>query len=355
MKRLAIIIFDITKQAGTERAVCNLSNLLVESKKYAVSIISLNSTYGKAAFDINGEICIYHLGLPECKNKISRLKNYKLMIRKVDQICNENKIDIIIGTSHAINTLFFLLRKKVRTIGCEHLNYMASPISSRILRKIIYPYLDAIVLLTKNDASHYSFCKNTVIIPNSLSFIQDKRSELTNKVILAIGRLTYQKGFDLLIDAIALIKNECSGWEVRIIGTGEDIDKLERKIRNDKLESIIKIYPPTKNIIQEYQQASIYLMSSRYEGFALVLIEAQACGLPIISFDCPEGPSDIITNNENGFLIDNGNICKMSKALLDLMNNKEKRIKFGENAIINSEKYRSEKIFVLWNDLLGNL
>jgi len=355
MKNIAIVLFDITKRTGTERAVCNLANLLAKSQKYTVSIISIYSSYGGAAYDINKDISLYHCRLTPFGNRITRLWMYRLLIKNIKQICKKNNIDIILGTTHGINIMLFFIRKKATTIACEHLNYMAAPKSARILRRVTYPFLKVIVTLTLSDVRHYSFHKNVKVIPNSLSFVSNKQAELINKEILAVGRLTNQKGFDLLINAISLIKDDFNGWKVNIIGSGEDEDKLKKQIEKLNLQNIIRIYPPTKNIELEYQKASIYVMSSRYEGLPMVLIEAQTCGLPIVSFDCPEGPSEVIHNNDDGFLVENGNIENLSKAILELMCNQEKRIQFGKKALENSNKYKPESIFTLWDNLFNTL
>jgi glycosyltransferase involved in cell wall biosynthesis len=351
-KSIAIIIFDITKHAGTERAVCNLSNLLAESQKYDVLIVSIHSTCGEAAYDINADIQIYHLGLPQYKNKITRIRSYKLLIRNVNKIIKEKNIDIILGTTHAINCVLFFLRKKVKTIACEHMDYMSTPLASRILRKITYSFLDAVVVLSTFSAKHYLLHKNLKIIPNSLSFLTEKKSELTNKIILAVGRLTYQKGFDLLINAISLIKNECNGWKVKIIGAGEDEAKLKNQIITLNLGNIVRICPPTNTIIHEYIEASIFVLSSRFEGLPMVMIEAQSCGLPIVSFNCPEGPAEIVHHNGDGLLVKNGDVEGLSKALLELMQNREGRIQFGEKALQSADKYNPENVFKLWDNLL---
>jgi len=355
MKKIAIIVFDITKRAGTERAVCNLANLLTESKKYSISIISIYSTLGEASYNINNNIKIYHLGLPLYKNKIARLRLYGLLFKKAKTIFNENNIDIVIGTTHGINCGLFLFGKIVKKVACEHLNYLAAPISSRIVRRIIYSFLDAVVVLTASDAKNYLFHKNVKLIPNSLSFIPDKQSKLLNKRILAVGRLTYQKGFDLLINTISIIKNECNGWELVIIGSGEEEDRLKIKIKDLNLEDIIKIFPPTDNIMQEYLKASVFVLSSRFEGLPMVMLEAQSCGLPIVGFDCPEGPAEIIHHNEDGLLVKNGNIEELSRAILCLIQNQEKRIQFGKKALLNVQKYKPGNIFKLWDDLITTL
>ena len=355
MKEIAIVIFDITNCAGTERAVCNLANLLVKSQKYSVSIISVYSFMGEASYNLIDGVNIFHLGLPFCRNKIQRLFLINPLLMNIKRICNKKKIDIILGTTVSINIILYYLKKTRKIIACEHMNYMAASLSSRIMRRIIYPLLDFTVVLTQSDAKRYSYLKNIIIIPNSLSFLSLKKSELRNKKILAIGRLTYQKGFDLLIKAISLIKTECKEWKVKIIGSGKDKKKLVNQIKHLKLENIIKLYPPTDNIIQEYLNADFYVLSSRFEGFPFVMIEAQSCGLPIVSFNCPEGPSEIVHHNEDGLLVENGNVIKLSLAILELMNDWEKKKQFSIAALRNAEKYSPENIFSLWENLIDNL
>ena len=355
MKKIAILVFDITQLAGTERAVCNLANSLVESQKYSVSIISMNSIHGTPRYIINSSVQLYNLGIPESKNIITRLKLYKLLIKKVDEFCQKEGIKIVIGTGHGLNILLFFLRKRVKIIACEHMSYMDAPLISKILRRVVYPCLDAVVTLTSADGKNYSFHRNLKIIPNSLPFLPEKHSDLTNKVILAIGNLTPTKGFDLLINAISLIKNECNGWVIKIIGAGEDEKKLRLQIDVLKLNELVKIYPPTNAIEQEYLQSSIFVLSSRLEGFGLVLIEAQSCGLPIVSFDCPSGPGEIVSHNENGILVKNGDIKQLSMALLELIQDSKKRNSFGKKALQSIDRYKSEKVFILWDLLLEQL
>ena len=355
MKKIAILIFDITKKAGTERAVCNLAGILSESKKYSVSIISVYSISGEAAYDIKEGVNIYHLGLSCATNMVAKLSMYKSLIAALKKISDQKKIDIVIGTKFGLNVMLFFLRKKIKTIVCEHFNYMSLKIHLRAIRKLLYPFLNSVVVLTRSDAKHYQFHKNVKIIQNSLSFFPEKQSELTNKRILAIGRLTPQKGFDLLIKAIFIIRNQCDDWEVKIIGSGEDEGELRSQIEYLQLGNIVKICPPTNAIIQEYLDASIFVLSSRYEGLPMVMIEAKTSGLPIVSFDCPEGPADVVHHNEDGLLVENGNVEELSKALLELMHNKEKRIQFGKKALENITQYEPKNVFTLWDNLLGGL
>jgi glycosyltransferase involved in cell wall biosynthesis len=215
--------------------------------------------------------------------------------------------------------------------------------------------LDAVVLLTESDAGHYKFHKNAAVIPNSLSFAPQKQSSLKNKVILAVGRLTYQKGFERLVESIALIKEKSIGWQVRIIGDGADKEALQKRIKECGLEDTVVILPPTDKIEDEYRNASIYVMSSRFEGLPMALIEAKSCGLPIVSFDCPEGPSEIVRDGIDGFLVERDNVELLSAAILKLAESEDLRKRFGCEAVKDIDRFKPERVGVLWDKLLSGL
>jgi glycosyltransferase involved in cell wall biosynthesis len=348
---VSIIIPDITRSAGTERAVCNLVNILADNRKYAPTIISVNSASGSSYYPVNSMVKIIHCAVSEKNKLIKRVKEF-IQIKK---ICDSEKYDFLIGTYPAINSQLPFIISAKKKIATEHMNYNSVSFFAKIIRKFWYRFLDAIVLLTKADADNYKFHKNAVVIPNSLSFMPPKQSSLENKVILAVGRLTYQKGFERLVEAIALIKEKCEGWQVRIIGDGVDKENIQKQIKDCGLENIILILPPTAKIEDEYCGASIYAMSSRYEGLPMALIEAKSCGLPIVSFDCPEGPADIVRDGIDGFLVESDNVELLSKAILKLIESRDLRKQFGCEAIKDIDRFRPEHVGILWDRLLDGL
>jgi glycosyltransferase involved in cell wall biosynthesis len=178
---------------------------------------------------------------------------------------------------------------------------------------------------------------------------------LQNNKILLIGRYSYQKNFESIIEAIFLIKEKCYGWQIRIVGDGEDKEKLQALITEKKLENVIFLIPPTSKIEDEYCNASIYAMSSRFEGLPMVLIEAKSCGLPIISFDCPEGPADIVRDGIDGILVENGNIKALSEAILKLVENPDLRKQFGQEALKDIDRFSPKRIFDMWEVLFKEL
>lgn len=349
-----ILINDITRHAGTERAVCNLANILI--KKHTVTIISRDTNAGNAFFPIDSKIQLIHLGADICHaSTLQKLKKYFCMYKKLRELAKENASAVFIATISSVNALITLLGKNIKTIGCEHFNYDAACLRQKVLRRIFYPRLDFVVCLTNEDAKRYTFIKNNrlFVIPNSLSFECDIPSNCTAKRIIAVGRLTKQKGFDLLLDSAVLMKERIPDWHLDIFGDGEDKDVLLEKITRLKLQSFVSIKSPTKNIEQEYIASSLFVMSSRYEGLPMVLLEAQHCGIPAVSFDCQSGPSEIIAHGETGFIVPLGDVTALAEKTIELALNEEMRITFGKKAKENSKRFSTEDIEKKWDELLN--
>ena len=357
MKTIGIVIDDITKGAGTERAVINLSNMLCESDKYDVYIFSLFSDDEKKLYYVyNSKIKIIHLNLNKDKihNKLIQIFMYFSLIKLLKNFVNKYKIDTILGTGTMINSILSFVPRKTKRIACEHMSFDSCPTLSKFARRLCYPKLDNIVLLTYSDFRKYTFISDTKkkVIPNSLSFITREKAELKSKRIIAVGRLTKQKGFDLLLETAVLLKSELPDWYIDIFGSGEDKDILESQIKNLKLEGFVKINPPTKNIQLELLNSSIYLMTSRWEGLPMILIEAKSCGLPCVSFDCPEGPADIIKHNEDGFLVEFGNIDSLAKYVIQLAKDRGLLNMYSQKAFDNSLEFSSSSILPKWEAIL---
>lgn len=356
-KNIAILIGDISRSAGTERAVTNLSNMLVKYGEYNVTILScFSSENSNPYYELEDKVNIVHYNFSK-DSLVNRFSSYINIIGKTNKIIKEKSIDILLGTTHALNCLMICMARKVKKVACEHMSYEACPLISKKIRKFCYPRLSAIVLLTNADAKHYNFVDKSklFVIPNSLSFVADEPAKLENKRIIAVGRLTEQKGFDILMSIAQIIKDEIPDWHIDIFGDGEDKSKLLELISEKKLESFVTINPPTKNIKEELLSSSLFVMTSRWEGLPMILLEAKACGLPIVSFDCPEGPADVIRDCEDGFLIECGDINVLSEKIILLGKNLELRKQFGQMAKLSSNKYTASSIFIKWNDLFNSL
>ena len=348
---VTIIVGNISKGNGTERAVTNLANSLCNYGDYKVHIISCSSDKTENPyFNLHNTIEIHHLGI-----LLSSKFNYIKLQKNIKRVCEETKTDYLLGTTHALNSIMAVIKVKgLKKVACEHMNYAAAPLYSRIARRLAYPRLNAIVLLTESDRKHYSFCKNTYVIPNSVPE-QNMSSNCENKIILAIGRYTKQKGFDMLIKAFALAHSQIPDWFLRIVGDGEDKNLLETLIHENDLDNYVELVPPTKEIEKEYLNAGLFVLSSRWEGFVLVLIEAKSYGLPSVAFNCPEGPSDILQDGKDGYLVSPENIEEFSKKLVELANDEKKRKAFGTTAKKDIKRLNPESIFNQWDSLFKDL
>lgn len=357
MKKIAIIMGNISLSAGTERAVTNLANILVKYGEYEVTIFSCFSASNLSpCFELNKDVKVIHLDL-KFSSKLKKVISYIKIIKKINSFIRTNSYDVLLGTTHAYNCLLCLVKNTVKKIACEHMSYNACPRFSRLLRRIAYKKLDAVVVLTKADSKNYKFIKSTKlhIIPNSLSFVCSKPSTLSNKRIIAVGRLTKQKGFDMLIDIAFLLKKRIPEWKIDIFGDGEDKVKLINKIDEKKLNGFVSIKSPTKNIKKELLESSVYVMTSRWEGLPMILLEAKACGLPIVSFDCPEGPADVIKNGEDGYLVSLQEIIEFTDKVTVLCNNSNLRRDMGKQSFTNSFEFSDLKVFEKWNSLFREL
>ncbi len=354
MDNIAIVISNICANAGTERAVTNLANAFAKHTDNTIFIISIYSKNNdKPFFKVDDRVSIIHLCYSFINKTSKRLLIYRNLFKDLNRICNENAITVLMGTTHAYNSVISLLKKPIR-IGCEHINYDACPKAFRFIRKYSYRNLDRVVLLTNDDRDHYDFLERnkTVVISNIRSFFPENPAPLLNKRIVSVGRLNRQKGYDILIQFADELYKKIPDWNIVIYGEGEMLEYLSSEIEKKQLSDFIIIEKPAKDIQNKMLESSIYLMTSRNEGLPMVLLEAQACGLPIISFDCPEGPKDIINDGVDGFLIPVGDTNSMISKIVELANSEDKRIKLGLHARIHSKEFSEENIVGKWISLI---
>lgn len=215
--------------------------------------------------------------------------------------------------------------------------------------------LDRFVVLTEEDKASWTELSNVEVIPDPLAFDIDQVSPLTNKRVIAVGRYVYQKGFDLLLHAWKLIEQQHPDWELAIYGMGERMpyEQLIDKLKIDR--NRCHLNGSTPDIKAEYLNSSLFVFSSRFEGFGMVLIEAMACGLPVVSFDCPCGPKDIVRHKEDGLLVPSGRPDLLAEALHQVMGNDSIRQKMATEAINNAKRFQLDGIAMRWKQLFEDI
>jgi glycosyltransferase involved in cell wall biosynthesis len=264
------------------------------------------------------------------------------------------------GTRPALNILLAELgHPGLVAIGHEHMHLdahtkrLASAIAAR------YALLDALVVLTERDRTAYRELLGEAVpifaIPNTVRPLAGARADPAARSVLAAGRLRHQKGFDLLIDAYAGVVRERPGWPLRIAGTGELNAALTEQVRACGLAEAVTLIGRTREMGREMTRASIYVLSSRFEGFPLVLLEAMSVGLAVVSFDCPTGPAEIIQDHHNGLLVPAGDVDALAVALLELMADEPLRRDLGAAAAETARAFTMDAIGPRWDALLHDL
>jgi glycosyltransferase involved in cell wall biosynthesis len=352
--KIYFIIKALNNSGGTERVTAIIANEL-SRRNYEIGIVSIVGAGESPFFEIDPKVQCHYTG-PKKDNRIFPFKDFGRysFLRKLFKTENP---DIIVIVDAGRSFLKIPASKGFKTITWEHFNvnvnwHLLHPVS----RWIAARYSDMIVTLTKQDAENYKKkfgAKNTLCIPNPVTINTNEKSTLKEKVVLAVGRYSYQKGFDLLLDAWNEVHN--NGWKLRIVGSGGMESILKEKINLYEQQVSVELIPITKNIVDHYKNASIYVMSSRHEGLPLVLIEAMAMGLPIVSFDCETGPRDIIENNVTGVLVPSLDVNQLAIELESLIMDENKRNLFSNNALKLVKKFELPAIVDAWEKLFHEL
>ena len=215
--------------------------------------------------------------------------------------------------------------------------------------------LDKMVLLTDSAMYDWPELDNKIKIPDPLPFLIDEKSSLLCKRIISIGRFDYEKGNDLLLQVWKKVEKQMPDWQLDIYGNGNREPYLLQMRQLEIDSSRCHLYEPINDVKKEYLNSSVFVLPSRYEGFGLVLIEAMACGVPVVSFDCENGPRSIITNGADGFLIPTFDIDAFADKLLLLMRDENLRRQMGEKAQKSAAKYDIDSIGLQWKQLFDGL
>ncbi len=359
---------------GMERVLANKANLLV-AHGHEVIIVTTDQRGESPYFPLDARIKCYDLAINYEENNgksfLNKLihfpfKQWKHKVR-LTALLKELRPDIVISMfcndasfipsikdgSKKILEIHFSRFKRLQ-YGRKGLWRLADWWRYKTDAKVVSRF-DKFVVLTQEDKGYWGNIPNICVIPNARTFEVNQPATLEAKKVVAVGRLNHQKGFDRLIDAWSIVDNVVSGWKLQIVGDGELREQLQYNIRELGLSNQINIGKAEKDMVSVYKDASILAMSSRYEGLPMVLLEAQAAGLPIVSFDCKCGPKDVIENGVDGFLVEDGDIEQLAQKLVVLMQDANLRKQMGSAAYAHSERYSEERIMKQWTDLFDEV
>ena len=370
-KRAIILINDMYYTGGTNRVAVNMLRDL--APYFEMTLLSVeplkNSVF--ASQDLN-----FH-SLNARRNRVQgyfgagRIKTY--LDVSIDMIAvgmrlrryvKKNKIDIVFAFWYDLASFAAVfLPKNVIKIGCEHISYSEPGRFWKQIRTWCYPYLDAVVSPTEHDRNLYNrFSKRVAVIPNAVPSQSIEPFENRERVILSIGSFIYRKGIDRLLWALKMPLLENPDWRLVIVGGGEKtlidswyVDYVASLIQLLGIEKQVEFHPTTKKIENYYRRSAFYVMGSRVEGLAMVLLEAKSFGLPVISFNCPTGPADIVRDGIDGYIIENDTI-DYSDAVRKLIEDKNLRQKMGEAAADDiRQRFSSNIVALQWVDLVDSI
>ena len=372
------IYAEISIKGGTDKILVEKANYLV-NHGYDVTIITESQMGKPLSFKLEDKVCHIDMGLDFGKQytqgSFRRFLTYSSLMRKyksrLKNVVNKQRPDIIISAMGRSLSLLSKIDYDGVKIGEAHttkthlrsLHLMEQrggvfKVIAKYMRWKMCRYaskLDALVLLTQNDAEDWKSVAKTFVIPNPITFFPKESAELVNKQVIMVGRYNDAKGYDFLIPAWEIVHQRHPDWTLNVYGSGELRDQVTGWIREKHLESSIIMHDPVDDIIDKYLNSSICVLSSRYEGFSLVILEAMSCGVPVVSFDCPHGPRNIIKNGEDGFLIEPLNYHALADGICKLIENEGFRKQLGAKARKNVLRFSQDSIMEQWENLFHKL
>lgn len=356
-RKIAFFSGDITRSGGTERVGAQIMNGLCDA--YDISVVSLSEAAGEPFYPLDQRIARTAL----FESPPSGIRQYFDIVRRLREFVRRSGIEILIDIDTILDAFSVpaVRGTGVKLIAWEHFNYYESmgtktrmPIRRHFTRRA-----DAVVTLTREDQENYirAFGGKTPImqIYNPILLPEEpKPYDVDSRTIVSVGRLAPQKGFDYLMEAAGTVFEKYPGWEWIILGEGAERERLA-SLRDEKGLRQVHLHGRVGNVGDYLNNAALFVLTSRYEGFPFALVEAKAHGLPVVSFRCRTGPSELVKDGVNGFLVDCFDVRQMADRICELMGDAEKRMEFSRHSLLDTEKMDYERVTAQWKSLLESL
>ena len=370
---------------GVERVWSQRLSLLAEQPDFDVSLITYNQYGAPLSFPISDKI--NHLDLAtryvsRCSfhgifQYVDRYKSERQFRRELNKALINLSPDVIVCADLHVADLKAILSSSVhavRVVEChcgkssyfedihKHKHFLKR-LQERFLKKQLISAIgnfDKIIVLTEAEKRDWNLKDKVKCIPNMLVAYPEHEPKKTQiqKRVISVGRYAYQKGYDLLLESWRIVQEKHPDWFLHIYGSHDggvgDYEQLQNQIKQCQISNVF-LHQSTNDVYSCYVQSDFYVMSSRFESFGLVLIEAMSCGLPVISFDCKYGPQSIIQNGETGLLVPQGNTNKLANAICSMIENNEMRQRMAMNARLESKKYQQENMMPIWHEFYRSL
>lgn len=358
--KIAYVIEDFSIRGGAERIISEKANYLATKFHHEVTIISIYQDERLMSYALEKGVKLISLNIPftpRTHSAFKTLMNRTTTLMRVwiafQKAINQLQPDVIFYTMSLGALLLPLCKTKAKKVYESHSARSFTP-----YHQLFYAMerkADLIVCLTRGDAQEYKHARKVEIIPNFINRPSRTVDRYDVKKAIAVGRLEYPKGFDLLIEAWKRVGNAFPNWHLDIYGEGTWQPQLQAQIDSLQLNQQVTLCGRNDNILDIYPNYSLHIMPSRYEGQGIVLLEAQARGLPSVSFNFQYGACDIIQDGYNGLLVPQGNTHLLSEAILKMIQSEHLRQDFGKHAISIAKQYYRENIFDRWTKLIDSL
>lgn len=376
--KIYYIYTALVTKGGADRVIAEKANWLAEHG-HEIAIITDTQMGREPVFPLSPKVRLIDLAVDFSQEYghgflVRIWMYYKLMRqyrRMVTDVLMKDRPDIVISTLGRDISFITKIKDGSKKIGEAHTTkHFIRNFHLLEQRNVIFKYLtkffrwhmdrqvnrlDALVVLTSQDEHDWGDKIPIYVIPNSFPFYPDKPSLCENKQAIIVGRYNSAKGYNYLIDAWKIVYQKHPDWIINIFGSGEYKDRVRKQIQDHGLQDVVIMNNPIDHIMEEYLKSSIYVMSSVFEGFAMVLLEAMSCGLPCVSFDCPYGPRNVITDGEDGILVEYLNSQALADNICKLIENEELRKRMGRQGRHNVLRFSRETIMPQWVELFKSL
>jgi glycosyltransferase involved in cell wall biosynthesis len=348
MKNILFYFTSLEPSGGIERVIACHANFL--ATHYNVTVLTKNNS--NSYFDLSHKIRTVNFKCIASDNSNRYVKLLLFIISIFSSSINlrrnfeKNNYDLVYtATPQCLLELFLSGFNFSKVIVTEHASFEAYNIIYKLIIKFLYPRVKFLFVPTKHDSALYKNMHiDNVYLPNPLPFKTHTQSNCLSKIALCVGRLTADKRHDLLVYLWSKSEAPAIGWKLKIIGSGECKQSINNCINSINMHHSIELIESSKNIENYYKDSSLFLLTSRTEGFGMVILEAMSFGLPVIAFNCLAGPRDLVQNNSTGFLINESDYLNYIKKINFFINNISDRRKYGRAGLEKSKSFEAEKI-----------